>query len=48
MNVLPEQAIYSTVINQEVKNTWDHMKLLQGYIWPPIQFIVKYQIKEWY
>lgn len=48
MNVLPEQAIYPTVINQEVKNTWDQVKLLKGYIWPAIPFILKAQVKEWY
>lgn len=48
MNVLPEQAIDPTVINEEVKNTWDQLKLLKGYIWPAILFILKAQVKEWY
>lgn len=46
MNVLPEQAIYPTAINQEIKNMWDQVKVLMGYIWTPIQFILKAQVKE--
>lgn len=46
--MLSEQAIYPTVINQEVKNTWDQVKLLKGYIWPAILYILKAQVKEWY
>lgn len=48
MNVLPEQAIYPTVINQEVKNKWDQVKLLKGFIWLPVQVILKAQVKKLY